>query len=82
MLELKATRSGSYLGSGLSQLLGYLKEWPDAWTTQPSGWLIAPASSAYIAAHPSEDELWIVSSDDVAGAAVERFASMAAATAQ
>lgn len=74
ILELKASRSGSYLGSGLSQLLGYLKERPDAWTKDPSGWLVAPPSAAYRSADPSDEELWMVSSDDVAQAAVERFA--------
>lgn len=73
VLELKATRSGSYLGSGLSQLLGYLKEWPDAWTQQPSGWLVAPVSPAYTAAAPTGDELWMVSAEEVATAAIERF---------
>lgn len=74
VLELKATSRSSYLGSALYQLLGYLKEWPDAWTRQPSGWLVAPASPAYTAAAPGDAEVWIVSADEVADAAVERFA--------
>ncbi len=73
ILELKASQSGSYLGSGLSQLLGYLKERPDAWTRHPSGWLVAPPSAAYEAADPTDAELWMVSSYDVAAAAVARF---------
>lgn len=74
ILELKASRSGSYLGSGLSQLLGYLKERPSAWAKRPSGWLVAPPSPAYKSAYPGDAELWMVTSDDVAQAAVERFA--------
>lgn len=79
VLELKASRSGGYLGSGLSQLLGYLKERPTAWNQQPSGWLVAPPSDAYEAAEAgADDELWIVSADDVAEAAVARFAPLGA----
>lgn len=74
VLELKATTSASYLGAGLSQLLGYLAERPDEWKTPPSGWLVAPASSVFIAAPPDGAELWIVSADDAAAAAVARFA--------
>ncbi len=75
VLELKATRSASYLGAGLSQLLGYLKEHPNTWKKQPSGWLVAPTSAAYTAADPAGAELWLVSSDNVAEAAVARFAA-------
>jgi len=78
VLELKATRSASYLGAGLSQLLGYLAERPGAWTAPPSGWLVAPASPAFAAADPAGSELWIVNADDVGAAAVERFAPPAA----
>lgn len=78
VLELKATRDSGYLGAGLSQLLGYLKERPTAWTRQPSGWLVAPASSAYTPAAPTDAELWIVSSDEVADVAVERFVASVA----
>lgn len=74
VLELKATRSGSYLGAGLSQLLGYLAEHPQTWTAPPSGWLVAPASPAYVAADASGGDLWVLSADDVAAAAVSRFA--------
>lgn len=72
VLELKATRSGSTLGSGLSQLLGYLKERPGLWHKQPSGWLVAPRSDAYRAA-AAELDAWVVDADQVADAAVERF---------
>jgi len=80
VLELKATRSASYLGAGLSQLLGYLKERPAAWKKHPSGWLVAPPSTAYAAADPSGAELWLVSSESVADAAVERFAATSGVT--
>jgi len=49
-------------------------EWRDAWTKHPSGWLVAPASSAYTAADPGDAELWMVSATEVAEAAAERFA--------
>lgn len=75
VLELKASRSDSYLASGLSQLLGYLGERPDAWRHEPSGWLVAPASVAFRSASPAAGEpLWMLTSDGVAAAAVERFA--------
>lgn len=76
LLELKASRDGRYLGQGLSQLLGYLKERPAAFEVQPSGWLVAPASPAFIPAAPDEAELWMVTADDVAEAAVNRFAAL------
>lgn len=75
ILELKATKRASYLGAGLVQLLGYLHERPGAWGRQPSGWLVAPSSPAYAAAEPGDDDLWMVSADDVAAAAVARFAA-------
>src|SRR6266511_3298456 len=78
VLELKATRNGSYLGRGLSQLLGYLKERPALWTKQPSGWLVAPPSPAYEAAPAEDREAWILSAHSVAEAAVERFVALSA----
>jgi hypothetical protein len=73
VLELKATRSASYLGEGLSQLLGYLKERPAVFPYKPAGWLVAPTSDAFTPAAADDNELWVVSADDVASAAVERF---------
>jgi hypothetical protein len=74
VLELKATFSPGYLGSGLSQLLGYLAERPDCWTAPPSGWLVAPRSEAFQARAPQPGEpLWVVDAEQVADAAVERL---------
>jgi hypothetical protein len=73
MLELKATTSPSYLATGLSQLLGYLKERPTLWRSDPSGWLVAPSSPAFRDAEPSGGPLWIVSADAIGAAAVARF---------
>lgn len=74
ILELKATHDSGYLGSGLSQLLGYLGERPEVWRHEPSGWLVAPASSAFVDRVAERGEpLWIVSADRVAEAAIERF---------
>ncbi|WP_028061194.1 hypothetical protein [Candidatus Solirubrobacter pratensis] len=74
VLELKATRSPSYLGAGLSQLLGYLSDRADLFGPTPAGWLVAPASDAFRDAAPVPgDPLWVVSADEVASAAVARL---------
>jgi hypothetical protein len=74
VLELKATRSASYLGQGLSQLLSYLKERPTLLGEPACAWLVAPQSPAFAAAPPhSVQPLWVVDADSVAQAAVERF---------
>jgi hypothetical protein len=76
VLELKATFSSSYLGSGLSQLLGYVAERPDLWKRRPAGWLVAPASSAFQDRPPDGDApLWMVGAERVGDAAVARFAA-------
>jgi hypothetical protein len=73
ILEVKATRAAGYLGEGLLQLLGYLKDRPSLFTHKPSGWLVAPASAAFKSASPGSLELWAVTADAVAQAAVTRF---------
>jgi hypothetical protein len=73
VLELKATRSASYLNDGLAQLLGYLKDRPDAFHHEPAGWLVAPASPAFAPAAGNGHELWVVAAEEVAAAAVRRF---------
>jgi hypothetical protein len=74
VLELKATRSPSYLGQGLSQLLSYAKERPALLNDPACAWLVAPASAAFEAApQHSVEPLWVVDADSVAQAAVERF---------
>lgn len=79
VLELKASYRSGYLGNGLSQLLGYLAERPEAWKKKPAGWLVAPASAAFSDRPAAETEdLWIVSAERVADAAVARFAPAAA----
>lgn len=76
ILELKASYTPDYLRKGLAKLLGYLGERPEAWRRQPSGWLVAPPSRAFKESVPTEEgSLWLVSSDQVAQAVVERFAS-------
>lgn len=76
LLELKATRSASYLGQGLSQLLGYVKERPALLSEPAAAWLVAPASEAFEAAPPhSSEPLWVVDADSVAEAAVSRLAA-------
>lgn len=74
ILELKATRSASYLGQGLSQLLSYIKERPTLLSEPACAWLVGPSSAAFEAAPPDPAEpLWVVDADSVAQAAVERF---------
>jgi hypothetical protein len=75
ILELKATKQPGYLGAGLSQLLGYLAERPEDFGPAPAAWLVAPPCEIFRAAEPVAGEpLWIVGADDVAQAAVRRFA--------
>jgi hypothetical protein len=77
VLELKATRSGGYLGARLSQLLAYLAERPQLFGPSPTGWLVAPQSTAFKAAAPDPSEpLWVVGADHVAEAAVQRMAPL------
>lgn len=75
VLEMKASRSPGYLGSGLSQLLGYLAERPEMPGVAPRGWLVAPAAGPFSKADADPDEpLWMVAADEVATRSVERFA--------
>jgi hypothetical protein len=75
LLELKASMSASYLKEGLAKLLGYLADRPGLWKRKPAGWLVAPASDAFIAGDVEEgQDLWVVDADKVAAAATERFA--------
>lgn len=72
VLELKASSSPSYLSSGFSQLLGYLRDRPALLSRPASGWLVAPVGDSYISRDPEGRALWVVSSDDV-GPAVQRM---------
>ncbi len=73
VLELKATASATYLSEGLQQLLSYLADRPALLAHQPAGWLVAPTSTAFAAAPQGDAELWVVSADEVAAAAIARF---------
>lgn len=68
ILELKASASSSYLTSGLSQLLGYLRDRPGLLKDPGSGWLVAPAGSGYMSKDPQGRALWVISADEVASA--------------
>src|SRR6185312_9304862 len=63
LLELKASRSGSTLGGGLLQLLGYLKDRPTLFANRPAGWLVAPPSQAFQSHGSGTRDLWVVDSD-------------------
>lgn len=73
LIEAKASRDGRYLGAGLMQLLGYLKDRPNLFGVAPSGWLVAPASNAFKSASSNGTALWAVNSDDIAPALLARF---------
>lgn len=75
ILELKASDKRATLVAGLKELLVYLGDRSAGWRRRPAGWLVAPASGAF-ADGPADGEgdLWLLSADRVAGAAVERFA--------
>jgi hypothetical protein len=66
VLELKASSASEYLGSGFSQLLGYLRDRPTYTNGPASGWLVAPPEGGYVTRPPEGRALWVVSSDDVA----------------
>jgi len=75
LLELKASLSSTYLKEGLAKLLGYLADRPMLWKQKPAGWLVAPASDAFVGTDaPNAEDLWMVDADAVAEAAVARFA--------
>ncbi len=73
LLELKASRTAGTLGAGLLQLLGYLKDRPAPYASTPRGWLVAPPSDSFVSKDPSQRELWVVDSDNVAAAVLERL---------
>ena len=72
LMELKASGSSTYLSSGLSQLLGYLRDRPALFSDAASGWLVAPTSSSFVSKDHGERSLWLTSADDVAAAIVAR----------
>lgn len=73
LLEVKATTSARYLGTGLTQLLGYLHDRPSLFTSAPSGWLVAPKSPAFTVADAEGTSLLAVDSDNVANELAKRF---------
>jgi hypothetical protein len=73
LVEVKASRNSRTLGAGLLQMLGYIKERPDAWPKDTPGWLVAPRSSAFQPGSAESEPLWMVSADDVAAAAADRL---------
>ncbi|WP_404312136.1 hypothetical protein LG314_12690 [Agrococcus terreus] len=69
LLELKASTSSSYVASGFSQLLSYLRERPSLTGQSPSGWLVSPHPTGQLR-DPEGRALWSCSADDVASAVV------------
>lgn len=79
LLELKASSSSSYLGSGLSQLLGYLNDRPRLLSGPASGWLVAPAGAHLVPNEHGGRELWITDADSVAASVSALVANRPAA---
>lgn len=75
LLELKASRNDATLSGGLLQLLGYLKDRAERFARRPSAWLVPLPSTMRSQADAEDRELWVVSSDDIAAAAVARLTS-------
>lgn len=73
LIEVKASRNSRTLGAGLLQMLGYLKERPDAWPKDTPGWLVAPQSPAFQPGSAAGEPLWMVNADDFAAAAADRL---------
>jgi hypothetical protein len=73
LIEAKASRNSQTLGAGLLQMLGYLKERPDAWPKETPAWLVAPKSNAFEAGPANGEPLWMVNADDLAKAAAQRM---------
>ncbi|WP_280471515.1 hypothetical protein [Nocardia cyriacigeorgica] len=71
VLELKASNASEYLGSGLSQLQGYLRDRPTFTGGPASGWLVAPHEGGFTSRPPETRSLWVVSSDEVAASLAE-----------
>jgi hypothetical protein len=80
LLELKASRSSSYLSQGIAQSLGYLHDRPDLFTEAPFAAIVCPSSSAFT---PTDDvaglDVAVVSSDEIAKWVVDRVVSTLAA---
>jgi hypothetical protein len=78
LLELKATRSGDYLGAGLLQLLAYLRDRPTLFRDEPRvAWLVAPAPAPFVSVEPEQRQLWVVDADDLADQAVKSVQELA-----
>lgn len=75
LLELKATRSGAYLGAGVMQLLGYLRDRPALFDRGPAAWLVAPASSAFKTAASNGLDVWAIDDQSVSSALADRFSA-------
>lgn len=73
VLELKASSSGTYLSSGLSQLLGYLRDRPRLTTGPASGWLVAPAGTSFVTRPAEGRALWMTTADHVAADVVSEI---------
>lgn len=81
VLELKASASSTYLSSGLSQLLAYLRDRPNLTSGPAAGWLVAPAGAGFVSKPPAGRALWVASADDVAANLISVIGAAALSTA-
>jgi hypothetical protein len=80
LLEAKASRRSNYLGQGVVQALGYLRDRPGLFTSPPFAAVVCPRSDAF---SPTENhtglDVAVVSADDVADWVASRVSSALAA---
>lgn len=76
LIECKATRSSEYLGSGLLQMLAYLRDRPALFGRPASAWLVAPHGAPMTSHRPDGRELWVVHADDVASASIAEVSKL------
>jgi len=68
LIEMKATRSASYLSQGVLQILGYLADRPHLFAHEAAGWLVAPRSEAFVSVPAEGSIIWAVPAEEVATA--------------
>lgn len=76
LIECKASRSSRYLGEGLMQMLGYMRDRPALFGREACAWLVAPAGPSFTSQHAEGRELWVASVDEVADAAIAAVSAL------
>jgi hypothetical protein len=66
LLEIKATKRGDYLTSGITQVLAYMRDRPLLFSGVRKAAVVAPASAAFRDCVPSgNSDVWVISGDAV-----------------